>query len=184
MVKITDINNCVSFDTVLVSVKPQPAKPTITQQGNTLICSEAAQYQWFKDGQIIQGANQRSYTFTNTTGSGVYRVRVTNPEGCSATSETRIIETSVEEEVIATGNPVLYPNPASSNTKLMVPTIAGMGINISIINALGATLYTTSEIAASSMHSVNIPTNGIAVGVYVVKITSNGKEWTLSFVKN
>ena len=66
----------------------------------------------------------------------------------------------------------------------MVPTIAGMGINISIINALGATLYTTSEIAASSMHSVNIPTNGIAVGVYVVKITSNGKEWTLSFVKN
>ncbi|MFN9304195.1 MAG: FG-GAP-like repeat-containing protein [Candidatus Kapaibacterium sp.] len=184
VVKITDINNCVSFDTVLVSVKPQPAKPTITQQGNTLICSEAAQYQWFKDGQIIQGANQRSYTFTNTTGSGVYRVRVTNPEGCSATSETRIIETSVEEEVIATGNPVLYPNPASSNTKLMVPTIAGMTINISIINALGATLYTTSEIAASSMHSVNIPTNGIAVGVYVVKITSNGKEWTLSFVKN
>lgn len=184
IVKITDLNNCTSFDTVLVSVKPQPAKPSITQQGNTLISSEAAQYQWFKDGQLIQGANQRSYTFTNTTGSGVYRVRITNPEGCSAISETRIIETSIEEEVMSTGTPVVYPNPVQGFAKVLIPANIGTSFNVSIVNALGATLFNSTDIATSTLHTVQLPTGDLAAGVYVVKIQSNGKEWTISFVKN
>ncbi len=73
------------------------ATPTVTFSGSASICegatkeltsSIAAAYQWFRNGEEIQGANQRTYIANQT---GNYTVRTTNDQGCTATSTSTSI---------------------------------------------------------------------------------------------
>lgn len=184
-VRIIDVNGCISRDTVVVAVKPAAPEAKITRQGNTLFSTQAATYQWFKDGQPIQGATERTYNFTDQTGAGVYRVRVTNVEGCTYLSATYIVTiSSVEEDVVISGQAIVYPNPAHNSAKVIIPTVAGAKVDIQLVNTLGTVVYSTSEIASVSAYTMDLPLQNLVDGVYLVKVIANGKEWTLSFVKN
>jgi hypothetical protein len=53
--------------------------PTITLNGNTLLSSPAAAYQWYVDNTLISGATSQSYIPTQ---SGSYQVQITDTAGC------------------------------------------------------------------------------------------------------
>jgi hypothetical protein len=69
----TTVSGCVSKDTVMLTVKPLPAAPVITQVGNVLSSPYASGNQWFKDGSAIVGATGQTYTATTT---GLYSAAV------------------------------------------------------------------------------------------------------------
>jgi hypothetical protein len=58
-----------------------PATPTISQNGESLVCSQATTYQWYFDGSPIQGATSQIY---DPTQNGTYQVLVTNASGCES----------------------------------------------------------------------------------------------------
>lgn len=58
---------------------PAPAIPEVTIVGNQLISTEAVTYQWYRNGDLIAGANSQTYTPTQ---SGIYLVRITDTNGC------------------------------------------------------------------------------------------------------
>jgi Leucine-rich repeat (LRR) protein len=73
------------------------ATPTVSFAGSSSICegttkeltsSIAATYQWFRNGEAIQGANQRIYISNQT---GDYSVRTSTEQGCTATSASSSI---------------------------------------------------------------------------------------------
>ena len=90
---------CANTDTVIVTVRPSPPPPQITQRGDTLIASAADSYQWYRNNTPIAGATQQRYVVTQ---NGRYKVRITDSTGCSAFSE--------EVEVIV--NSVLLSQPS------------------------------------------------------------------------
>ncbi len=55
-----------------------PGIPEITVNGNLLLSSEAATYQWFRNGDIIEGANAQMYQPIQP---GIYLVRITDEGG-------------------------------------------------------------------------------------------------------
>jgi len=82
-VNTTDSAGCTGSAQVVVNVNPSPLKPQITRADSLLTASESPNYQWWRDGQIIEGATGQSYHVDD---DGVYAVSVTNDSGCTVTS--------------------------------------------------------------------------------------------------
>ena len=78
------INSCGNSATItqIIMIDPIPS-PTVTAQGNSLMSTLASAYQWYRNGIIITGANNQSF---NPAISGLYKVLITNMNGCTAFS--------------------------------------------------------------------------------------------------
>jgi hypothetical protein len=119
---VSQINNsgCESPRSKLdVTITNPPAKPTISAAGSTSFCtggnvvlnsSSGSGNQWYKDGQIINGANLASYTASI---SGKYSVGVTSSGNCVVMSD----DTQVSSDV---------------STSLTVPVINSMNFDSTI----------------------------------------------------
>ncbi|MFA5647413.1 MAG: T9SS type A sorting domain-containing protein [Bacteroidales bacterium] len=106
---------CSATDEVVVTVNPIP-EPVISTIDNLSICtgddinveftsniSGAENYQWFKNNEVITGANESSYTATTI---GIYSLEVTE-NGCSGLSnELEIIQIDRPEPIISTADPL------------------------------------------------------------------------------
>ena len=106
---------CSATDEVVVTVNPIP-EPVISTIDNLGICtgddinveftsniSGAENYQWFKNNEVITGANESSYTATTI---GIYSLEVTE-NGCSGLSnELEIIQIDRPEPIISTADPL------------------------------------------------------------------------------
>ncbi|MBO9564306.1 MAG: peptidoglycan DD-metalloendopeptidase family protein [Niastella sp.] len=92
-VTTTNAAGCTAISAVLsVTANPLPAVPVITAGGPVAFCaggnviltsSSATGNQWLKDGLVITGAVNTTYT---ANAAGGYTVRVTNTNGCVAVS--------------------------------------------------------------------------------------------------
>jgi hypothetical protein len=67
-------------------------------------------------------------------------------------------------------NLALYPNPAKDNTVAGFNLNEATNVNISVLDAVGRVVYTSSADKAAGFHEVTIPTTGFAPGMYMVKI--------------
>jgi gliding motility-associated-like protein/uncharacterized repeat protein (TIGR01451 family) len=98
-VRVTNASNCISASAdVNVIVNELPIVPTIIVNANdltfceggsvTLTSSSDTGNQWYKNGQEIPGASNKTYT---TTEAGNYTVKVTNASGCYSLSSTATV---------------------------------------------------------------------------------------------
>jgi hypothetical protein len=81
---------------VTVTVIPLPTKPTVTINGKSILCpgdsttlisSLAMRYQWYKNGVVIAGANQRSI---NVKEIGDYTVRTFGENNCISNASEKL----------------------------------------------------------------------------------------------
>lgn len=146
--------------------------PTITKQVDTLISSLALGYQWIKDNVDIMFAQNQKYTVT---GSGTYRVRTTDANGCQLTSNaiavipTSINPLNINEEV------KLYPNPAKGTVQLQFDAGLNESYQLHIYTLQGKLLNTQSFIA-SSIVTKQINITNLPAGIYIVSLTGNQKQ--------
>ena len=80
------------YDTVKITVYPNPSVPVIQPSPNDSVCvndsillsaPQASSYQWYKDTVQIVNAGQQNYTAGS---NGNYALKITNSYGCSAKS--------------------------------------------------------------------------------------------------
>ncbi len=86
----------------------------------------------------------------------------------------------------ATSNISLYPNPAKDNATLSITLAAATNVRVDVIDAIGRTVATVAnENMTAGTQKVNISTNGLASGIYNVKIVTDAGTTTqrLSVVK-
>jgi hypothetical protein len=101
-VTVTDRDSCTAAsELVTVIVNPRPAQPAITANDDTLSTTSAARYQWLLDGGEIAGATGREWIERK---QGSYQVRITDGNGCTATSGPYVI----------VGEPVAWLDTASA----------------------------------------------------------------------
>jgi D-alanyl-D-alanine carboxypeptidase len=153
------------FSSLFVTVKPTPAAPVITQNGNTLTSNAPSGNQWYNASGIISGATGNTYTIT---AGGSYYCIVTL-DGCSSAPSNTINAVVTGVTNIGNGSSwKVYPNPAAgfffSETQgrpLMDATLT--------IYTLAGTLIKTERI---NQQQQQISVAALANGMYMVEIRS------------
>ena len=108
----TDNNGCsAESNHVGVSVYPQPSV-AISVNGDTLTAYNAVTYQWYLNGNKIDGATSASYV---ANAGGSYTVAVTDTNGCMALSTGIVVPGVSGIDQLPGYGFSIYPNPALGN---------------------------------------------------------------------
>lgn len=173
-VTVTDNGNCTATSNHLsLNVYPQPPV-SISVNGDSLLAYNASSYQWYLNGQPIQGATNPLYVATQ---AGSYAVLVTDANGCSASSVPVIIGVTglanITNEKIA-----VYPNPVQNGNWNLEVGEKMVGSQIEVFDAEGRIVYKTEIKSIKSEIDFNA-----AQGVYMLRITSGNQYLSQKLVK-
>ncbi len=175
---VTSIFGCYSnadFSVSVFDVTP----PELSVSGDTIFSSSAMSYQWFKDNEIIPGAEDAFYVPQE---NGEYRVEVMDFNGCISSSDplpfviNNLINSSSGHNSV-----VLFPNPAQD--RITVNTTNKID-QIEILDIYGRILDSKDS---SNLNQSNFEINlhNLAKGMYWMKIKFEETEEIIvvSFVK-
>jgi len=148
-------------------------KPTFTNKWNVLTSSLNYGNQWYLDGEIIEGATNRTYTIEN---EGNYYVEVTNAFNCSSISESEYIvvngidDFDINEEMLDKVN--IYPNPNNGAFVINVAREEGDLTNYkySIVDLTGR--ICVSGVIYSHEDTKEIEKNNLNDGIYFLRLYS------------
>ncbi|WP_306641343.1 DUF7619 domain-containing protein [Sanyastnella coralliicola] len=140
-VTVSSDEGCSDTDEVQVTVNPLPTAE-ITEAGPVLTASAGDSYQWYLNGDMIDGATSQEYTATE---NGIYTVEVTNEFGCTTLSaEVNVTSITVEEEEITI---LTYPNP--TRDFLYIQVDAGWTYDMSLFDASGRLVAQQANVSDS-----------------------------------
>jgi Leucine-rich repeat (LRR) protein len=132
------------------------------------------QYQWYKNGEILEGANSSSFFIENLAeaDNGKYACKITNPVAVDLTLYSREIKLAVTKSTgittIAQNVVSVYPNPAAGRLFLDVQNRAA---DLEIFSATGNLVQTLPYITNGW-----IDVNDFRKGIYLFKIELKGGQ--------
>lgn len=168
-----DMRGCKIYsDTInIVQGSPLPS-PTISLSGNTLISSEAPNYQWYRNDSPISGATQQEYT---PTVDAYYSVAIQGPDNCKSFSNAFNWTLNIAEEEISTIN--IYPNPTKNY--LNIEAKGQEILEVELTTPTGQKIKNQTNTADKNQLNVR----DLASGIYLIKIKTNQQTKILSFFK-
>ena len=174
-------NGCVSesSNTFTVVVNNPSAAPTITWNGSQLsTAAGAAGYQWFLNGASIAGATNAAHTPAS---SGLYKVRITDANGCTATSaEFNLVATGIDDITLNGVKYSISPNPAKSDLFIKAGGNSPYKVQMRMINSNGAVVLNRENIIATTTVSVR----HLPAGIYYVMLLSKKEKGVFKIVIN
>ena len=157
-----------------VTVYPQPQSQSIIQNGDTLFANAGASaYQWYFNGNIINGATEYYYVAIQ---SGDYNLIATDSNGCEVEA---VINNVLAHTPLAVGYwpMAVYPNPVTSTID-----IRGLENNsadeIKIFNVFGEKVFSAVDWKLGTLNCELFPS-----GLYILELKTNNKEYRLKFMK-
>ncbi len=165
-INVTNSGGCTNKQVKTITVSPALPKPTITADipNKKLMSSIAATYQWFLNSNAISGATGQTYSYTQF---GIYKVHITDSNGCSAKSlDLDLAKVSVNE----VGSDLLFelfPNP---NTGIFSVQTNKPGSLLYIFDLSGRLLLSYQL----NQSIENIDCSHLAKGCYLIKLKDNG----------
>lgn len=167
---------CASSNALTFTVLAAPAVPVITADQNDLTSTPAPAYQWLLNGGDIVGADQQSYTALVT---GTYSVRVTDINGCSATSAPeQVVINSVGS--VAGNDFALWPSPAGDRLSVSVPNAGSSTLRVQVIDARGS-VVTDERMPYAPL--IELPLSRVVAGTYTLRIMQGDQRLDSRFVK-
>jgi PKD repeat protein len=167
----------IARDTIVINVLPIAA-PTISENAGVLIASPTAvQYQWYREGAIINGATASTYTPTI---AGNYTVEITDSKNCRAISAPYNF-TPTGWDKTAWGRFKMYPNPTQG--VLWLESENSGAYAIECVDVLGR-VHQEGKIEIS----VNIPysysVEQLPTGFYWLSLTdASGNRFSVKFFR-
>ncbi|PLW91697.1 MAG: hypothetical protein C0592_14580 [Marinilabiliales bacterium] len=161
----------ISSNNIYVAFLPSPPYPNFYQNGNLLFCTNTGyQYQWYLDGNPIAGADQQTYTITQ---SGYYTLELIASNGCStfSTPYYAIVQTINEFDI---ADLQIFPNPVKDRVNLMGDYNQQY---YRIIDVLG-NIVQEGRIDGSS-----IDVSSLGCAAYFIQVMSPDKQYQATFVK-
>lgn len=160
--------NSLSLDVAVVDTPTV----TITQTGNDLTATGAQSYEWYLNGQLIQGSTAATYTATQT---GNYTVVGTNAEGCTGISPAyNFTYNAITETAQAIFS--ISPNPGAD--VVVIRLLAARNANVQLLTIDGKLLLEREM--AGVTESVSL--HDFSRGIYIMSISCNGKNYRQKLV--
>jgi hypothetical protein len=132
---------CSATSSVLVIVLPTPETPTITQSGNMLFSSLGITYQWFFEGNIIEGATEQSHSPEE---EGGYQVQVGDENGCLSEFSLVFNFTNTQVEEAKNDHDLqIFPNPTTNTISIGGNLIKNGNYKVWITDARGKIIKET-----------------------------------------
>jgi hypothetical protein len=176
-------NGCAAKDTITVTIKPAPDKPTITQNGNVLTSSATQGNQWMRNDTVLTGATNETDTITI---AGYYQVIVKNPvNGCSTITDAIYITPSGINQLSSINYEVsVYPNPTTGEINVNISSSVGdiRDWSLQITDVLGRTVYTTLP-PNPLKGTFEIDLSNLSNGVYFITVINKTGRAVVPVVK-
>ena len=161
--------DCPSLRTPVVATSG--TAPVASLDGNVLSSTSAASYQWYVNGNLIQGATGQTDT-VNVTGS--YTVVATDAFGCSQSSNA-VPYASGKGGAISL---LVHPNPNHGVFGINFVVNTTDNVDVSLYNALGQKVYDQAYPGFSGFFSGDINAGNLASGVYMLKVLVGKTAYT------
>lgn len=155
------------------TINPDVAKPGITETNKILSATAGSglTYQWYLNGNPINGATNQTYTPTQ---DGSYTVKVTGAGNCSNTSDPyQFIANGINPTALDAAVKV-YPNPASEMLYIEAPLNGNNVITVGVYSVIGKLIYQetyTNSGQAHTLHLGSIESNGM----YFIRLQSGSE---------
>lgn len=167
-----EVNQGCSSNRIPVTGVVTGTVPVISQAGNILTSSAAANNQWNLNGTPIPGATGVTYDMS-LTGPGTYTVTVTE-NGCTITS-LPVIFVGLNE--LAAAGISVYPNPVNDFISIEMNTISD-NKSISVYNAIGDLILEKNITQRITKLDFIYPG-----GIYFMEIKTNTDSYVTKIVK-
>ena len=170
---------CVStLKEVVAGFREEISKPVIERDQDILHTStQADSYQWFRDGDPIEGERGSSLLHTDL---GAYQVEV-EINGCSNISETFVV-TAISD--LINGELInLYPNPANKFIRILIENLTAKKYTLLVFEISGKIVFHEELTITTGKLDKELDINKYDNGVYFVKLTDGEYVYTGKFVK-
>ncbi len=160
-------------DSIQISTKPSPAKPTIILESSNLKSSSTNNNSWYLNGVALKDSTNQ---YLKSFGSGVYTVKVFQ-NGCFSESDNFII-TSIEQKE----NNIelkIYPNPNEGFFWVELPKNYKMW-QTDIFDAQGNLIFEKTN-TNSKIENIKINPKP---GIYILRVTIGNLKQHVKFVIN
>lgn len=107
---------------------------------------------------------------------------ITNAGGSSALVVHNCSLASLNEESLLE-SATIYPNPSNSNASISISSPVNGTMNAEVIDVNGKVISSITQNVTEGENTISLNAEGIENGTYIVKITLNGSEKRISFVK-
>jgi hypothetical protein len=154
---------CSLIDEVEIIVNALP-EIDITQNGALFNAPDGTSWQWYQDGEVIEGATSQTFEAIE---SGYYEVFVTNETGCSVFSEEVMF---VHLSELRTDDFSLFPNPMLDQANLLFPNGSKIE-SIVLLDSFGRNVRSWNQ---PGNDKLTIDRNELSPGSYTVRITEQG----------
>jgi hypothetical protein len=131
-----------------------------------------AAYQWYLNGNIINGATDSTYTFTQ---NGIYSVEVINATGCDYTYTYTVTNTGMDEQTLSE----ISASPNPFNDVITISNSLNKDLNIKLTDITGS----TKTLYQSASSKFTLPLNELASGIYFLTLQANNGLKTIKLVK-
>ncbi|WP_165851403.1 S8 family peptidase [Brumimicrobium aurantiacum] len=168
-----DVQGCKIYSDTLIIVQGSPLdNPVIQALGNTLVSSNAPNYQWYLNDSPINGATQQTYTPQNI---GFYSVAIQGADNCKSFSNAyHWTLSTVDEKDLAIN---LYPNPSRS---LFYIESEGATIQRYEITSTAGQVLRNQK---TNSEKTQVKTSDLSAGAYFIKIETSHGIKVLPFFK-
>jgi hypothetical protein len=140
-----------------------PSQPTISKDATTLTASSASAYQWYKNGVLIEGANQQTYTPNE---EAIYVVRIKDTAACfnvySASYKYSNTSTGMNDD-LKLNELKVFPNPSTGFFNLELDGITDFNTMVFSMNG---------DLVFEGENIKEIDLSSLANGVYFLHVSS------------
>jgi len=183
-VLVTDPDGCNIVDIGVVTVNQLPVIHVSGYNGtyvgdiDTLTATGALNYMW-----TTGSTNDTASIQANTVGVFTYTVTGTDSKGCSDTASFKVtVSVFTGVNSLASGNTVLYPNPARNTIYLSFAMSGSESAVVKVINMSGAEISSSNTTINNGMQ-MPIDVSTLAPGNYFVKVITNTSTKVVKFIK-
>ncbi|MFN5416105.1 MAG: S8 family peptidase [Flavobacteriia bacterium] len=167
---VYDDKKCMERDTLTVGQGNALPDPIIDTIGGILTSNSAPNYQWYMNGNILNGQTLQTL-IGNINQTAQYYVVITSPDGCQSVSNIYQGNASVPENTL---NFKVFPNPVENSLHIL----SDLKINkVTIEDLNGKTIFVSKDFKGE----INV--SSLKSGFYFIKISSENDFFTTKFEK-
>lgn len=168
-------------DVIEVSFHPIPDKPSITQEVDLLVSTEANKYQWYINNKAIESATEQKY---KPTAVGKYKVAVAESGDCWTFSDEFEVLVGVQDEFARTTNLIeINPNPSNGISNIYIPLKNNVRATITITDLSGREIYKFNELSLGNGINTKVDLTNQPAGTYIVIVRTDNNTISQKLIK-